>query len=148
MFHYKLPFPPIVFQKWFCIRLFWLVELWCNLYRIISLGLLIQVLCLNFFRYILVTSWIKPLHWNQVLCTIVVSRVFNKRKGFRAFSQPASVPRKRPFPGKSIVEFSPYNVSFPTEKSQWSVFLIWSWILVKKRLVRNVKLARLVSFVI
>ena len=51
-----------------------------------------------FYGYILVTSWIKPLHWSQVLCTIVVSRVFNRRKGFRAFSQPASVPRKRPFP--------------------------------------------------
>ena len=29
---------------------------------------------------------------------IIVSRVFSRRKRFRAFPQPASVPRKRPFP--------------------------------------------------
>ena len=74
------------------------------------------MLCMNFFGYILVTSWIKPLHWSQVLCTIVVSRVFNRRKGFRAFSQPASVPRKRLFP-ESIVEFSPSSV-YPFVKAK------------------------------
>ena len=31
-----------------------------------------------------------------------------------------------------------YNVSFPNEKCQRSGFLIWSWILVKKRLIKNV----------
>ena len=75
---------------------------------------------MNFYGYILVTSWIKPLHWSQVLCTNVVSMVFNRRKGFRAFSQPASVPRKSPFP-EGIVEFSPSSV------------YLFSQILIKKR---------------
>ena len=33
----------------------------------------------------------------------IVSRVFSRRKRFRTFSQPASVPRKRPFPESSRV---------------------------------------------
>ena len=44
---------------------------------------------------------------------IIVSRVFSRRKRFRAFSQPASVPRKRPFPDSFRVLPRP------------SVYLLW-----------------------
>ena len=76
-----------------------------------------RVLCRSFFAYhiqvacsrgyilvgyvltvLAVQSWIKLLHQSQVLFGIIVSRVFNRRKRFRAFPQPASVPGKRSFP--------------------------------------------------
>ena len=73
------------------------------------------MLCRNFFGYIHVAS---SLGWLCFDCTrgiggivldktstlepssvvIIVSRVFSRRKRFRTFPQPASVPRKRPFP--------------------------------------------------
>ena len=47
---------------------------------------------------------------------IIVSRVFSRRKRFRAFPQPASVPRKRPFPESFRVFPRPSVYPFVKEK--------------------------------
>ena len=72
---------------------------------------------MNFFGYILVTSWIKPLHWSQVLCTIVVSKVFTRRKGFRAFPQPAECPQEKAFPREHCRVFPVVRLSFYDDKN-------------------------------
>ena len=59
---------------------------------------------------------------------IVVSREFNRHKRFRAFPQPASVPRKRPFPESFRVFARPSIYPFVKAKPVFTVILKWKWL--------------------
>ena len=57
---------------------------------------------------------------------IIVSRVFSKRKRFRALPQPVSIPRKRPFPESSRVFPRPSVYPFVKAKPVFTSLLVAS----------------------